>query len=209
VTAKDFRDRYPALSSTAQDALLGRLIPQVDSAIARFCGWPQTDAGICTLEEATYTMYPTPRSSQPRELPVGLPLVSITSAHISEVWTYDSASLVASGDLLLDTELRAVWLTPSHGGEWSEVPRANKLVVVAGYDATPDGSGYSTAPGDLVHIVCRVIRHLWDLDQAQGKLSMSAEGKSSQRIESELKRLIPELAADALAAFIRWSTRVY
>lgn len=183
ITAAQFREHYPALSGTAEDTLLDTLIARADEALARACGYPQTDAGAWTLEDATYTFYlPAPSCSEPRriELPV-CPVVSITSAYSDPNEDYGAETQIASGDMVLDSQRGDIWLTPDATLSWSLGGRSNKVTVVAGYATTPPG---------LVAICAMQVRHLWNLRNTQGRESAQQQPDALAAIPSLVEQML-------------------
>lgn len=204
VTATDVLDHHTAIDSTANDALLGRLITRSDALCAHLCGWPANDAGAYTFEQSQYTVYPRPLPSDPRALGHGFPWIAssgdLTSIHVDDDRAYGASSEVDAADVEIDNARRLLLLKPSSTAEWSQEDRANKLVVDAGYVATPSG-GRSTAPPELVAIVCTMVRILWDRAQVEGRSSISFDAGSVSRPDEDIAILVPRALRDALIPF--------
>ncbi len=134
-TAAQVRALAPSLS-TSDDTLIDALLARIDSAFARFCGHPVPDSGPQTMEAATYTQFPgrydlgleDDRSIAVIPTP---PILSITSVHIDPEQDYGSDTLLQASEYLSDG--RRIELTPDATFSWSQLPRANRVVVSAGY----------------------------------------------------------------------------
>lgn len=204
VTALDVQDHHSAIDSTENDTLLGRLITRADALCVQVCGWPANDAGAYTFEQSQYTVYPRPLPSDPRALAHGFPWIAstgdLTSIHVDDDRAYGASAEVSTSDVEIDNARRLLLLKPSSSAEWSQEDRANKLVVDAGYVATPSG-GRSTAPGPLVAIVCTMARILWDRAQIEGRNSISFDAGSVSRPDEDLAVLVPRALRDALIPY--------
>jgi hypothetical protein len=196
LTPAEFRDHYPALIGSSEDALLETLIGRADEWMARYLGFPATSTGTYTLEDATYILYPRrPDRDEPRKivLPVR-PIVSITSAYVDLEEAYGSDTEVASGDMVLDATAGAIWLTRSSPSAWAHGTRANKITVVA---------GYATTPGGLVVATALFVRHLLDLYRTSGVAASTLAGQSETR--SDPGRLMPGPVRELLEPYRVWS----
>lgn len=135
------------------------------------------------MEDSTYTLYlPGPSRSEPRklELPVR-PVVSITSAYSDPQEDYTSDTQVAAGDMVLDSNLGEIWLTPDASSSWSVGGRANKIVVIAGYASTPP---------DLVAICAVLVRHLWNLRNTQGRDNIQQQPDGQTLIPKPVQQML-------------------
>lgn len=198
ITAEQFRQHFPNVQGTGEDATFDLMIARADSLMAVYCGFPRPDAGSHTLEDVTYTRYPSPKTTEPRALDLRIRhVVSITSAHIDENWSYGSSTAVATGDRVLDGDLGVLWLTPTAGAEWSTSPRANKVVLVA---------GFTTTPPDLVAIAATAARHLLDVRRTHNRQQQSQAGMTVTL--EEASSLLPKSVRDLLdAGYVDWRTR--
>lgn len=140
ITPGDVRDHHAALTSTAKDDLLERLIDRVDELMALWCGFPRTTDGRRTLGEATYLLRPPGPLADRRGIFLGVkPCIEIESAYVSGDWSFGSSDLLASTEYDLDTDTGILWLLPAATHEWLDDPRANKITVTAGHAVTPHG----------------------------------------------------------------------
>lgn len=191
ITPAQFREIYPQLTTTAEDPVLGTLIERADALLADFCRFPRVDGVLGTLAATTYTFHVggealTPDEDRCLNVPVR-PLVSLTTAHRSADWTWDSTTLVDSDDLVVDLELGEVWLTPGSGLGWLEEPRSNRIVCVAGWE---------TLPEPLVQLVAMQVRHLLDKRRNQGR----AGNTDSPLVDTDA--VIPDAVKEGLATYV-------
>lgn len=195
ITAAQFREHYPKLEGTGQDALLATLITRADALMAAFCGYPQLDDGSFTLEDTTYTVYPhgPRRGGDPATVCLCIrPIVSITSVHVDTTRVYGAGSLLAEGtDYDVHNIAGSLDLLPGGSLEvWPVTRRAIKVVAVAGYTTTPPG---------LVAIAAQAVRHLWDLRAQSRETSVNfREGGADY---SGADWLLPEAVQRALAPY--------
>lgn len=190
ITAAIFRQHYPMLVGTGEDALLDLYIARADALMALYCHYPMPD-GIAgrTMGVAQYTLYPWPMLGMANALCLDIrPIVSVVSAHADATWAYGPASEVIAADYVVDSD-GVLWLPPGSAQAWGIGPRANRVIVTA---------GYATAPPDLVAICATVVRHLWDLSRVQGQQSHSTFGDTTTRVDMDT--LIPEGARALLDA---------
>lgn len=197
-TALQVREHYPSLVGTGEDALLDLLIARADGLMAAYCGYPACDSGYHTLEDVTYTLYleATDEDARILRLPVR-PVQSVTSVNVDPTWTHgsDTAYTPASDVLAVDG---ALYLKPTGAlAAWSPAPRANKVVVVA---------GYATTPPALVAITAFAVRSLLDRGVSADLLSASA-GRGSYS-QGAAAHLLPDAVRAALdTGFSLWRTR--
>ena len=192
VTTAQVRQHYPAL--TGDEVLLTTMIAQADGLMAGACGFPTADSGVHTLQSTTYTRYPVPLMD-PRVVSLGVPIVSVTSAHVSVDWTYGSVDAVTLSDLVIDGS--SLILKPNAGKAWSMSSRVNRCVVVG---------GYATTPPALVAITATAVRHLLH-GRHTGPLLSSSAGGQSMSVAAATDLLPPEVVA-ALAPYTIWGSRV-
>lgn len=154
-SAAEVRALVPALAS-ADDTRIDTLIARVDTVFARYCGHPRNDAGTRTMEVATYTLYPGRGAigwgDESYALTLPLPeLASVTSVHVDPEQDYGADTLVDSAYYTIHG--RAIELLIDTDTGWSESPRANKVVVTAGYDPDDDDDLKQAAIIQVVHWV--------------------------------------------------------
>ena len=111
-------------------------LSRIDAAFARFCGHPVPDSGAQTMEAATYTTFPGRYDlgiEQDRAIAVlpTPPILSVTSVHIDPEQDYGADSLLTAAEYVIDG--RRIELTVDATFSWSHLPRANRVVVSAGY----------------------------------------------------------------------------
>ena len=165
-----------AITGTAEDTRIGILIATADEVAARWCLYPQAVDGVPpTLEETSYTVTVSrPDRSDPAVLRTLLrPITGITTitTDTGGDWTYattipstDYASLIGG----------AIRLKPSSTYAWETGPRANRIVLTAGYDvgATPS----------LTLAIAMLVAHWWPLGVVPlGVQSQVVGGESTTR----------------------------
>jgi len=134
-TAAQVRALAPGLS-TADDSTIDALIARIDSAFARYCGHPLPDSGAQTMEAATYTTLPgrydlgIEQDRAIATLPTP-PILSIASVHVDPEQDYGSDTLLTAAEYVADGRRVELLVGATHS--WSELPRANRVVVSAGY----------------------------------------------------------------------------
>lgn len=164
--------------------------------MAASCGYPLPDSGGHTMEDVTYTRrLDRPVYGHPLAIDVGvLPIVSITSAHIDENWSFGADTEVDSGDLEVDAARGWVWLKPNAAfGSWATAPRSNKVVVVAGWATTPPG---------LIALGAAAVRHILDGNRTGAVVSMTQGGQSITRQDADA--ILPRAVVDGLGAYRNW-----
>lgn len=134
-TAAQVRAVAPAVNDSA-DTVLDVLIARADAAFARWCGFPRPDSGDYTMEAATYTRYPDRYAigcgEDERILTLDTPpILSVTSVHVDPEQDYDASTLLGADEYVAD--FRSIELTNDAQYSWSRYPRANKIVVSAGF----------------------------------------------------------------------------
>lgn len=199
ITAAQFREHYPDLTGTGEDAELDKYIARASALLALWCGWPKNDDGTYTLEQSDYTLYPRRHHQYDRALDVGLPEMGTpTSAHIDEDWTYGSSTEVAAADLVVDERARLLWIKPgaTTASAWSSSPRANKVVIPI---------GIVTAGDEVIAAVAMAARALWDYRRTQGRQQVTRGGVSVTIEVAD--NVIPRPAKEALGHLVNWSSR--
>jgi hypothetical protein len=134
-TAAQVRALAPGLS-TADDTTIDALLARIDAAFARFCGHPVPDSGAQTMEAATYTTFPgrydlgieDDRAIATIPTP---PIISITSVHVDPEQDYGADTLLTAAEYVADGRRVELLVGATHS--WSDLPRANRVIVSAGY----------------------------------------------------------------------------
>jgi hypothetical protein len=134
-TAAQVRALAPGLS-TADDTTIDALLARIDAAFARFCGHPTPDSGAQTMEAATYTTFPGRYDlgiEQDRAIATipTPPILSITSVHVDPEQDYGADTLLTASEYVADGRRVELLIGATHS--WSDLPRANRVVVSAGY----------------------------------------------------------------------------
>lgn len=134
-TAAQVRALAPGLS-TADDTTIDALLARIDAAFARFCGHPTPDSGAQTMEAATYTTFPGRYDlgiEQDRAIATipTPPILSITSVHVDPEQDYGADTLLTASEYVADGRRVELLVGATHS--WSDLPRANRVVVSAGY----------------------------------------------------------------------------
>jgi hypothetical protein len=134
-TAAQVRALAPGLS-TADDTTIDALLARINAAFARFCGHPTPDSGAQTMEAATYTTFPgrydlgIEQDRAIATLPTP-PILSITSVHVDPEQDYGADTLLTASEYVADGRRVELLVGATHS--WSDLPRANRVVVSAGY----------------------------------------------------------------------------
>lgn len=195
ITVADFQVHYPNLVGTANNVEINTVIGQADALLALLCGLPAPDAGARTLAAATYTVYPAaPDPCEPRRIRLPLrPVVSVTSVHVDIQELYGAATLLSASEYVLDGQRGELWLTPQATHAWYTTGRANKVVVSAGFSATPP---------DLKAIAISATRHLWDRRRTQGIANQASSGTA--QTYADATGILPQAVRDALGPYVLW-----
>ena len=170
VTAAVLKQYLPEITGTAADSDLTSLIDRVESAIARWLGFPISDSGTTpSLDASTYTLYlDGPMNTDAYVLPLPVrPLVSITSIHTDPNRSYGSSTEIDSSTWVLDKQNSRVILKPETATLVFDYGfRAIKVVCSAGYNT-------SNPPQDLIMAICIWASQLQRNKNNQGKDSIS------------------------------------
>ena len=151
---------------TGQDSQLTNLRDRVETAVARYLGFPSPDDSTNpVLDQATYTFFvdsPTLYDSFTLQVPIA-PIVSVTSVHSSINRLYGSDQLIDSSYYTHNSANGRIYLDPNTSTKaFSSAYRGNKVVVVAGYSSV-------TLPDDAEHAICVWISQLHRNKTSQGK----------------------------------------
>jgi len=170
VSLSTVKEYLPELSGTGADTALTNLIDRVESAVARYLGYPAFDGSLNPqLDQATYTVYvdgPTTYDFFTLQLPVA-PIVSITSIHTDSNRQYTSGTLIDSSHYTFNAQHGRIYLDPNTTNRnFVTGYRANKVVCTVGYTSL-------TAPDDLEHAVCIWVSQLHRNKANQGKESIT------------------------------------
>tara|TARA_Y100000593_G_C4316156_1_gene340965 strand:+ start:213 stop:830 length:618 start_codon:yes stop_codon:yes gene_type:complete len=173
------KEYLPEISgSTSADAELTALRDRVETAVARYLGYPVPDGSLNpVLDQATYSIYidsPTSYDFYTLQLTIS-PIVSITSIHSDTNRQYLASSLIDSSTYTFNSQLGRVYLDPNIATQTFDTGyRANKVVIVAGYNSV-------TAPDDLEHAICVWVSQLHRNKASQGKEQIT-QAQSSIRV---------------------------
>ena len=164
------KEYLPELSGNGADTALTNLLDRVESAVARYLGYPSFDGSLNPqLDQATYTLYvdsPTDYDFFTLQLPIAL-IVSITSIHSDTNRQYTSSTLIDSTHYTYNAQLGRIYLDPNNNNRtFFSSYRANKIVAVIGYTSL-------TAPDDLEHAICVWASQLHRNKANQGKDSIT------------------------------------
>lgn len=208
ITEAQFRTEYPQLIGTAENTRLADAIGKASAVMAMYCDWGLNDSAVYSFETSAYTRFPAPRHDNPSviDLPHGY-VTSITSAHIDPDWlsdiagAYASGDEVASGDRLLDTKTRELWIgsSASPNSQWSYTERANKIILVGGFAA-------STTQAEVVWACCVIVRHILGLARMDQVTTLTQGGQSMTR--SDIDALVPSSARHILDCYRVWRSSV-
>lgn len=189
ITPAQVRDLYPALVGSGEDTRLSTVIGHADALCAAYCGYPRPDSGPYTLAAATYTLYlARDDSADARILRVPVrPIVSVTGVNVDDTWAYGTGTAYStSTDVTYDARDGLLLASPTGVlGGWSDGPRGNKIVLVAGYSTAPDG---------LVAILALAVRELLD----RGRTGDQTAGTSSR--QSYTRPQATHILSDAVRA---------
>ena len=184
------KEYLPEISGSALDTELGRMIDRTEAAIARYLGFPLSELGEASLDQATYTLYldgPKFTDRSVIQLPI-MPLVSVTSVHSDVNLKYGSDTLIAASTYDIDKQNSRIFLIPEEMTlAFDTGYRALKVVCVAGYNT-------STPPDDLVHAILVWCSALQKQKASQGKESITQRGStvrlSARHMPTEVRELL-------------------
>lgn len=189
VTADVLREYLPEVSGTGADTELNNLIARVESALARWLGFPSPDnSNTPTLDVTTYTIYvDSPDYDDVSRLPLPLkPIVTITSVHADAEREYPADSEITSSEYELDKQRGIIILKPNVATEgFVRAYRGNKVVGTFGFTAYHK---------DIIHAICVYASQLQRAKSSQGKKSATTR----QTTTSYLPNTIPEEVKEIL-----------
>ena len=171
VSVSNIKEYLPELSgSSGADTDLTALRDRVETAVARYLGFPAPDSSLNpVLDVATYTLYidsPTMYDAYTLQLSIA-PIVTIVSIHSDSNRKYESDSLIGASTYSFNSQLGRVYLDPNNAVKtFSTSYRSNKVVITAGYTSI-------TAPDDLEHAICVWASQLHRNKANQGKDQIS------------------------------------
>ena len=194
LTPLEARDWIPTITSTGDDARLTSVIARAESAIAAFCLWPTTDAGIYSLESAAYTFYLDGSDPKwPGELLVPVrPLISVTSVFDDPDLLYPAADEVPAAERFVDLSAGRIILYPSSTHTYSTARRAIRVRVTA---------GYATAPEWLKTAIGEVVQANWNRRHTAGKMNTS-QGGANQSLAAVVTHIPPSAVSLLQSAII-------
>jgi hypothetical protein len=191
VAASTLREYLPEITGTDADTELNNLIARVESAIARYLGFPLADSATSpSLDQAAYTAYldgPFYTDSSILQLPIK-PLVSVTSLHSDSNLEYGSSTEIASSQFQLDKQNSRIILNYDSTASFDVGFRNIKVVFQAGYDN-------SSPPADLVHAICLLAAKTQRSKVAQGYNALTARNVSITLSPKSLSLEVKELLA--------------
>jgi len=189
-TAAQVRALAPGLSS-ADDTTITTLIARIDSAFARYCGHPMPDAGAQSMEAETYTTFPgrydlgieADRAVAMIPTP---PILSVASVHVDPEQDYGADTLLTAAEYVADGRRVELLVGATHS--WSDLPRANRVVVSAGYTIASHPVLTEAAIVQAVHTIGNT--------SAAGSTSTSTRGGSRSVAPLSLLPEVREMLAD-------------
>jgi len=192
VDLSTIKEYLPELAgSTGSDTQLTNLRDRVESAVARYLGFPVPDSSLNpVLDVATYTFFvdsPTKYDAFTLQVPIS-PIVSITSIHTSYNRQYTVNELIDSSFYTFNPSAGRIYLDPNISTKtFISGYRANKVILTAGYTSI-------TLPDDVEHGICVWIAQLHRQKTTQGKEQISQANStvrvSPKTIPEEVKELI-------------------
>lgn len=188
VAADVLREYLPEVSGTGADTELNNLIARVESAIARWLGFPSPDgSNTPTLDVSTYTLYiDEPDYDDVSRLYLPLkPIVSITSIHADSEREYPADSEITSSEYELDKARGIVILKPNVATEgFVRAYRGNKVVGTFGYTAFHK---------DIIHAICVYASQLQRAKSSQGKKSATTRQTTTTYLPNTIPLEVKEI----------------
>jgi hypothetical protein len=189
VTTDLLKEYLPEVTGTGANTELQNLLDRVESAIARWLGFPLPDgSNTATLSVSTYTVYVDQYWKDDLtvlQLPLR-PVSTITSVHSDPDRKYGSDTSLASDEYEIDKQLGLLIIKPdANTVGFSKGYRSNKVVGTF---------GYTLFHKDIVHAVCVYAAHLQRAKGNQGKKSQSIRNAtttySPNTIPPEVKEVL-------------------
>jgi len=196
VSASTLKEYLPEISGTALDSDLDSLIARVETAIARFIGFPVPDSGQSpTLDSGAYTFFldgPSSWSNRVLQLPI-FPVSAVTNVYVDSLRVYGASTIVASSEYDLDIQPGILILKETSSATWDKGYRYIKAQVTA---------GWSTAPRDLEQAIC-VMASMAQRNKANaGKDSIDVRGSkitlSARTMPQEVKEVLYPLRSSSM-----------
>ena len=192
VSVSTIKEYLPELAgSTGADTDLTALRDRVETAVARYLGFPAPDDSLNpVLDVSTYTVFvdsPTMYDPYTLQLPIA-PIVSITSVHADINRRYESDSLIDASVYSFNAQQGRIVIDPNEATiQFKSGYRTNKVVLTAGYTDV-------SLPDDLEHAICVWCSQLHRNKANQGKEQIS-QANSTVRISvktlpDEVKELL-------------------
>lgn len=187
VSLSTVKEYLPELSGTGADTALTNLIDRVESAVARYLGYPPFDGSLNPqLDQATYTLYvdgPTSYDYFTLQLPIA-PIHAISSIHTDLNRQYGGGTVIDSSHYTFNAGLGRIYLDPiTTNRNFLHGYRANKIVCTVGYTSL-------TVPDDLEHAVCIWVSQLHRNKANQGKESIT---QTNATVRISPKTMPPEV----------------
>lgn len=190
VSVSTLKNYLPEIgSASGADTELQNLLNRVESAVARFLGFPSPSgsSSAVQLESATYTLYFDSYSYNDNKiLQMNIkPINSLTSIHVDVDRVYGSSTALTISNIDIDAVNGRLIIRPNKSDMFERGFRAIKVVCNA---------GFSDAPDDLEHAICVWASQLHRAKQNQGKENISQQGNSlrlsPKTIPEEVKQLL-------------------
>ena len=172
------------------------MIARVETAIARFIGFPVPDSGqSTTLDSVAYTFFldgPSSWSNRVLQLPI-FPVTAVTNVYVDSLRVYGSSTIVASSEYDLDIQPGILILKETSSKTWDKGYRYIKAQVTA---------GWSPAPRDLEQAIC-VMASMAQRNKANaGKDSIDVRGSkitlSARTMPQEVKEVLYPLRSSSM-----------
>jgi hypothetical protein len=189
VTADVLREYLPEISGTGVDTELNSLLARVESALARWLGYPSPDgSNTPTLDVSTYTLYvDSPDFDDISRLYLPLkPIVSITSIYADVDREYTSDTEITSSEYELDKQNGIVILKPNVSTVgFVNSYRGNRVIGTF---------GFTSFHKDIVHAICVYASQLQRAKSSQGKKSATTRQTNTtylpNSIPDEVKQIL-------------------
>ena len=191
VTTTTLKTYLPEITGDTANSDLGDLLDRVETAVARYFGWPAASVTSSPkLLATTYTFFlDGPMHTEPSVLRLPIqPVQSITSIHSDVNRQYNSDTLIDSTTYTLDKLTGQVILDPVNATDYFDNGfRAIKVVCSAGFSS-------GNLPEDLEHAICVWASQLHRNKATQGKDQITQRAAtvsiSPKTIPVEVKELL-------------------